>query len=75
MQGGDKAVRQPKNNKSLKGRPRVQIDDQVLEQLYVVEGLSVRVIGERLGVSHQTVARRLAEANIPIKRWRLPGEH
>ncbi len=67
-------VGQPKKNEGRKGRPRVQIDDRVLEQLYVEKGLSVRVIGERLGVSHQTIARRLSELNIALKKWRLPGE-
>ena len=65
---------QPITNKKPKGRPKAIIDDRVLTRLYVEKGLSVRDIGERLGVSHQTVARRLSEADIPTKRWRLPGE-
>lgn len=56
------------------GRPRVNIDERVLLRLYVDKRLSVRAVAERLGVSHQTVARRIAESDIPAKRWRLPGE-
>lgn len=65
---------QPASNKRPKGRPKAIIDDSLLMRLYVEKGLSVRDIGERLGVSHQTIARRLSEADIPTKRWRLPGE-
>ena len=66
---------QTSTQKKSRGRPRVMIDDNLLAQLYLEKGLSVRNIGERLGVSHQTVARRLSELDIPLKRWRLPGEH
>ncbi len=68
-------VGQTSTPKKSRGRPRVMIDDKLLVQLYLEEGLSVRSIGERLGVSHQTVARRLSALDIPLKRWRLPGEH
>jgi len=57
------------------GRPRADIDNGELLRLYVDKRLSVRDVAERLGVSHQTVARRLSEADIPAKRWRLPGEN
>lgn len=68
-------VGQTSTQKKRKGRPKAIIDDKLLAQLYVEEGLSVRVIGERLGVSHQTIARRLSELDIPLKKWRLPGEY
>ncbi len=61
--------------KKQPGRPRAHIDAKELMRLYVDKGLSVRDVAERLGVSHQTVARRLSEAEIPTKRWRLPGEN
>ena len=56
------------------GRPRAKIDDKMLAHLYLEKGLSVRSIGEQLGVSHQTIARRISEAKLPTKKWRLPGE-
>ncbi len=68
-------VGQTSTQKKRKGRPKAIIDDNLLAQLYLEEGLSVRVIGERLGVSHQTIARRLSELDIPLKKWRLPGEY
>lgn len=68
-------VGQTSNQNKSKGRPRAMIDDKLLKQLYLEEGLSVRIIGERLGVSHQTIARRLSELDIPLKKWRLPGEY
>lgn len=60
--------------KKRTGRPRANIDDHVLARLYLSEKLSVRAIGEHLGVSHQTIARRIAEAKLPTRRWRFPGE-
>ncbi len=68
-------VGQTSTQKKRKGRPKAIIDDKLLAQLYLEQGLSVRVIGERLGVSHQTIARRLSELDIPLKKWRLPGEY
>ncbi len=68
-------VGQTSTQKKSKGRPRAIVDDKLLAHLYLKEGLSVRIIGERLGVSHQTVARRLSELDIPLKKWRLPGEY
>ncbi len=68
-------VGQTSTQKKRKGRPRVMIDDKLLAHLYLEEGLSVRDIGKQLGVSHQTIARRLSELDIPLKKWRLPGEY
>lgn len=56
------------------GRPKIDLSKKVLEEYYVTQGLSVRAIAERFGISHQTVALRIRENNLPIKRWRLPGE-
>ena len=62
-----------KNQKRHKpGRPKVCIDDEQLQHLYLMQNLSTRDIGEKLGVSHQTIARRLSEFNIPAKRWQVP---
>ena len=56
------------------GRPKIELSKNMLEEYYVTQGLSVRAIAERFGISHQTVAQRIRENNLPIKRWRLPGE-
>ena len=68
-------VGQTSTQKRRIGRPRTKIDDKQLAHLYLEKGLSVRSIGEILGVSHQTVARRITEAKLPTKKWRLPGEN
>lgn len=68
-------VGQTSTQKKRIGRPRVKIDDKLLAHLYIEKGLSVRDIGEQLGVSHQTIARRISEAKLPTKKWRFPGEN
>ena len=56
------------------GRPKIELSKQVLEEYYVTQGLSVRAIAQRFGISHQTVAQRIKENKLPVKRWRFPGE-
>jgi transposase len=56
------------------GRPKIELSKQVLEEYYVTQGLSVRAIAQRFGISHQTVAQRIRDNNLPVKRWRFPGE-
>ena len=50
--------------------PRVQVDVAELERLYLEEGLTREQVGERLGVSPQTVGRRLRERGHEL---RAPG--
>ncbi len=57
------------------GRPIARLDHDVLVQMYVTSNLSTRAVAARLGVSHQTVARRLKEHQIPAKRWQVPGSN
>ena len=74
MEGGETAVGQTSAENKRKGRPRVTVDDKMIAHLYLKEGLSTRDIAYKLGVSHQTIARRITEARLPTKKWRLPGE-
>lgn len=41
------------------------IDKESLEKLYTTENLSLKEIGERFGVSHNTISRRLKQYEIP----------
>ena len=54
-------------------RPRKKVDLQKVIELYRA-GYSTSKIEEMVGVSHDTILRRLKEAGHPIRRWRLPGE-
>lgn len=56
------------------GRPKIELSEKVLADYYITQGLSVRAIAQRFGISHQTVAKRIKENDLPVKRWRLPGE-
>ncbi len=55
------------------GRPRIPVDVDRLVQLYR-QGYSTRDIARVVGVSHDTVLRRLKEAGQPLRAWRLPEE-
>ncbi|WP_210608034.1 hypothetical protein [Priestia flexa] len=43
----------------------MHIDKETLEKLYITENLSLKEIGERFGVSHNTISRRLKQYEIP----------
>lgn len=47
------------------GSPDPRIDHQRLRDLYLGEGLTVREVADRLGVSHHRVIRELALAGVP----------
>ncbi len=55
------------------GRKKIVIDTEKLISLYN-EGYSTRHLATVVGVSHDTVLRRLKEAKQPLRSWRLPGE-
>jgi len=56
------------------GRPRKKVDVGLIIELYTRKGLSVRKVARVVGVSHDTVARRLEEAGIKLRKWMLPEE-
>lgn len=55
------------------GRKKIILDLEKLIRLYH-KGCSTRAIAVVVGVSHDTVLRRLKEAAQPVRTWRLPGE-
>ncbi len=55
-------------------RPRKKVDVKKILQLYLVEKMSVRQVAAEVGVSHDTVVRRIRENYGPLRQWRLPGE-
>ncbi|MDD5457483.1 MAG: helix-turn-helix domain-containing protein [Candidatus Margulisbacteria bacterium] len=55
-------------------RPRKKVDVQRILQLYLVEKMSVRQVAKEVGVSHDTVVRRIRENYGELRQWRLPGE-
>ena len=56
------------------GRPRAKVDTARMLKLYRDKKMSVRQVAGLLGVSHVTVARRIAEETGQLRAWRLPGE-
>ncbi len=63
-----------KKKKRHPGRPRATISDNKIIELYCDKELSLREVGLKLGVSHQTIARRLEMLSVPKKRWLNPVE-
>lgn len=57
------------------GRPRKNVDVERIIYLYTKRKMSVRQVAHEVGVSHDTVVRRLEEAGIRLRRWMLPGEN
>jgi transposase-like protein len=55
------------------GRKRIAVDLARVIRLYQ-NGYSTRAIAAIIAVSHDTVLRRLKEAQQPLRTWRLPGE-
>ncbi|NLY38779.1 MAG: helix-turn-helix domain-containing protein [Firmicutes bacterium] len=55
------------------GRRKIPVDKQQIARLYR-QGYSTREIADKIGVSHDTVLRRLKEIGQPLRSWRLPGE-
>ncbi len=60
--------------KEPKGRPRVDVDTSRILKLYNDDKMSVRQVASVVGISHATVARRIAEKTGQLRAWRLPGE-
>ncbi len=60
--------------KERPGRPRAKVDTGKILALYQDKKLSVRQVAGLVGVSHTTVARRIAEETGQLRAWRLPGE-
>lgn len=70
-----KGLRIPeKNSKPGKGRPKLPVDIDETLRLYHVSQMTVREVAGILGVSPNTVARRITENNGQLRSWRLPGE-
>lgn len=57
------------------GRPRKNVDVSKILHLYVDKKMSVRQVADVVGVSHDTVVRRLEEEGISLRKWMLPGEN
>lgn len=55
------------------GRKRIFVDLMLIIEMYR-RGLSTRDIAGAVGISHDTILRRLKEAGQPLRAWRLPGE-
>lgn len=56
------------------GRPRADLDHKKILKLYIDNRFSVREVARVMGVSHTTIARRIAEENGQLRAWRLPEE-
>ncbi len=57
-----------------RGRPKAEVDTEKILKLYVDKRLTLRQIARVVGVSHTTVAKRIAEETGQLRTWRLPGE-
>ncbi len=57
-----------------RGRPRTKVDIDKILKLYLEKRFTVRQIARVVGVSHTTVARRIAEQTGQLRTWRMPGE-
>jgi len=60
--------------KRHQGRPRAELDIELLLKLYLEQRMTVRQVAKEVGVSHATVARRIAEEIGELRAWRMPGE-
>ena len=60
--------------KKRQGRPRAELDIDMLLKLYLEQRMTVRQVAREVGVSHATVARRIAEQTGELRAWRMPGE-
>jgi len=56
------------------GRPRANVDVEKILDLYIKDRMSVRKVALEMGISHTTVARRIAEEKGHLRSWRMPGE-
>ncbi len=57
-----------------RGRPRAEVDTDKILKLYIDKRLTLRQVSRAVGVSHTTVAKRIAEKTGQLRTWRLPGE-
>ena len=64
-----------KGNYFNRGRPRAAVDTDKILKLYIDKRLTLRQISRITGVSHTTVAKRIAEETGQLRSWRLPGEN
>jgi len=77
QQGGEEtrvAEVNTKNRINRIGRPRTEVDIDKILTLYIDRKMSVREVAKVIGVSHVTVARRIAEKKGQLRSWRMPGE-
>ena len=64
-----------KGNFFSRGRPKAVVDTDKILKLYIDKRLTLRQISRVVGVSHTTVAKRIAEQTGQLRSWRLPGEN
>ena len=64
-----------KGNYFSRGRPKAAVDTDKILKLYIEKRLTLRQISRIVGVSHTTVAKRIAEETGQLRAWRLPGEN
>jgi len=57
------------------GRPRMQLDVEKMLDLYINKKMSVRQVALKMGVSHDTVAKRIIEKKGTLRKWHMPGDN
>jgi DNA-directed RNA polymerase specialized sigma24 family protein len=57
-----------------RGRPKLPVDVNKTLNMYRVGQMTVREVAGIMGVSPNTIARRITDNNGQLRGWRLPGE-
>ncbi len=59
---------------SKMGRPRKELDIEEMLDLYINKKYSVRQVALKMGVSHDTIAKRIIEKKGTLRKWLMPGD-
>jgi transcriptional regulator of aromatic amino acid metabolism len=57
------------------GRPRKELDIEEMLDLYINKNNSVRQVALKMGVSHDTIAKRIVEKIGTLRKWHMPGDN